>query len=170
MLCFVWQIFMAGMELQYGMLQLLCIWIGLYQNVCTLTSLWTQPILHKFSKEKTLHLIEKFPVFANVYCVNIARKGEQTFLKFECLLYKRCGILCSHVLKITNEIEASIIKVQHWKIYPVHVGGKNDMLSNELIKLTFIRCSNENMGVPILDASYQGCQKILDDKYVPHIC
>jgi hypothetical protein len=26
------------------------------------------------------------------------------------------------------------------------------------------------MGVPILDAIYQECQKILDDRYVPHIC
>jgi hypothetical protein len=51
-----------------------------------------------------------------------------------------------HVLKITNEIEASMIKVQHWKIYPVHFDGENDMLSNELIKLTSIQCGNENMG------------------------
>jgi hypothetical protein len=63
-----------------------------------------------------------------------------------------------------------MIKVQHWKIYPVHFGGKNDMLSNEMMKLTSIQCSNENMGVPILDAIYQECQKILDDRYVPHIC
>jgi hypothetical protein len=63
-----------------------------------------------------------------------------------------------------------MIKVQHWKIYPVHFGGKNDMLSNEMMKLTSIQCSNENMGVHILDASYRECQKILDDRYVPHIC
>jgi hypothetical protein len=80
-------------------------------------------------------------------------------LKCECLLYKRCGIPCSHVLKITNEIEASMIKVQHWNIYPVHFGGENDMLSDELMKLTSIQCCNENMGVPILDAIYQGCKK-----------
>ncbi len=41
--------------------------------------------------------------------------------------------------------------------------GENDMLSNELIKLTSIQFGNENMGVPILDAIYQGCKKILDD-------
>jgi hypothetical protein len=68
-----------------------------------------------------------------------------------------------------NEIEASMIKVQHWEIYPAHFGSENDMLSNELMKLTSIQCRNENMGVPILDASYQECQKILDDRYVPHI-
>ncbi len=93
----------------------------------------------------------------------------QTFLKCECLLYKRCGFPCSHVLKITNEIEASMIKVHHWKIYPVDFGGENDILSDELMKLTSIQCRNENMCVPILDASYQECQKILDDRYVPHI-
>jgi hypothetical protein len=43
------------------------------------------------------------------------------------------------------------------------------MLSNELMKLMSIQCDNENMGVPILDASYQECQKNLDDRYLPHI-
>jgi len=43
------------------------------------------------------------------------------------------------------------------------------MLSNELMKLTSIQCWNENMGLIILDAIYQGCKKNLDDRYVPHI-
>ncbi len=63
--------------------------------------------------------------FANGYHVNSARKVENTFLKCECLLCKKCGIPCSHVLKITIEIEASMIKVQHWKIYPVHFCGED---------------------------------------------
>jgi hypothetical protein len=155
------------MELQYGKFQIVWIIIGLYQNEGALTTPSPQPILHKFPKEKTLHLTEKFPVFANVYCVDSTRKGEQTFLNCECLLYERYGIPCSHVLKITNKIEASMIKLQHWKIYPVHFGGENDMLSNELIKLTSIQCGNKNMGVPISDAIYQGCKKILDERYVP---
>jgi hypothetical protein len=50
-----------------------------------------------------------------------------------------------------------MIKVQHWKIYPVHFGGENDMLSKELMRLTSIQSSNENMGVPILDGSLQEC-------------
>ncbi len=125
--------------------------------------------LHKFLKEKTLHLTEKIQVFANVFCVNSPRKGEQTFLKCECLLYKRCGIPCSHVLKITNDIEVSMIKVQHWKTYPVHFCGENDMLSDELMKLTPHQCCNKNMGLPISDAIYQGCEKILDDRYVPYM-
>jgi hypothetical protein len=62
-----------------------------------------------------------------------------------------------------------MIKVQHWKIYPVHFGGENNMMSDELIKLTSFQCGNENMGVPILDAIYQECKKILDDRYVPYM-
>jgi hypothetical protein len=81
------------------------------------------------------------------------------FLKCECLLYKRCGIPCSHVLKITNKIEASIIKVQHWKTYPVHFGGEIDMLSNELMKIKSVQCSNENMGVPIFGCQLSGISK-----------
>jgi hypothetical protein len=64
-----------------------------------------------------------------------------------------------------------MIKVQHWKVYPVHFGGEDDMLSNELIKLTSIQCGNENMGVPISDAIYQGCKKSwMIGMYVPYIC
>jgi hypothetical protein len=94
----------------------------------------------------------------------------QTFLKCECLLYKRCGILCSHILKITNEIEASMITVQHRKIYPVYFGGENDMLNKELMKLTSIQSSNENMGVPVSDGILQECEHILDDRYDTLIC
>ncbi len=83
-------------------------------------------------------------------------------MKCECLLNKRCGISCSHVLKITNEIEVFMIKVQHWKIYPVHFAGENDMLSNQLMKLTSLQCGNEIIGVPLLDAIHQGCKKISD--------
>jgi hypothetical protein len=54
-----------------------------------------------------------------------------------------------------------MIKVQHWKIYPVHFGGENDMLSNELMKLASIQCGNENMGDPILDAWMIGIYHIL---------
>ncbi len=135
-----------------------------------LTSQRTQPPLQKVPKEKTLHLSEQFPVIANVYCVNITRKEMQTFLKCKCLLYERFGILCSHILKIRNGIEVPMIKVQHWKVYPVYVGGENEMLSEELMELLSIQSSNENMGVPICDGILQECQRILDDRYVTLIC
>jgi hypothetical protein len=63
-----------------------------------------------------------------------------------------------------------MIKVQHWKVYPVYVGGENEMLSEELMELLSIQSSNENMGVPICDGILQECQRILDDRYVTLIC
>jgi hypothetical protein len=69
-----------------------------------------------------------------------------------------------------NEIEATMIKVQHCKIYPVYLGGENDMLSEEFVKLTSIQSSNENMGIPISDGSLQECQQIHNDRYVTLIC
>ncbi len=100
----------------------------------------------------------KVPSLCKCFFVLILYGRRAIFLKCECLLYKRCGNPCSHVLKITNEIEASMIKVQHWKIYPVHFGSENDMLSDELMKLS-IQCGNENMGIPISEAIYHGCKK-----------
>ncbi len=159
MLCYVWWNFMASMELQYGKFQIVWIIIGSHQNDGALTTPHHSQSYTSFQKRRCYTSLKSSQFFANVYCVDSTRKGEQNFLKCECLLYKRCGIPCLHVLKIRNEIEASMIKVQHWKIYPVHFGGENDMLSNELIKLTSIQCGNENTGVPILDAMYQGCKK-----------
>jgi hypothetical protein len=91
----------------------------------------------------------------------------QTFLKCEYLLYERCGIPSSHIIKITNEIEVSMIKVQHWKIYTVYFCGENEKLIKELMKLlTSIQSSNENMGVPISEGIWQQCQQTLDDRYI----
>jgi hypothetical protein len=109
------------------------------------------------------YTILKSSQFLQMYIMLISQ-GKKCKL-FE-LLYERCGILCSHVLKSTNEIEASMLRVQHWKIYPVLFGGENEILSKELMKLTSIQSSNKNMGAPILDASYQQCQQILNDWYV----
>ncbi len=156
------------MELQYGMSNLIVVYhvnaFNLYifelvydKLYYALTSQWTQPPLPKFQKEKTLHLSDKFPVFANVYCVNITRKGTQTFLKCECLIFERYGIPCSHILKIMNKFEESMIKIQHWKIYQVYFGGKNTKLSQELMKLTSIQYRNENMGVLISEGTLQEC-------------
>ena len=40
----------------------------------------------------------RFPQFVNVYHVTCTKKGNQHFLKCDCLLYERCGIPCSHIL------------------------------------------------------------------------
>ncbi len=46
-----------------------------------------------------LALSVRFPPFANVYHVTSTKKGHTNFLKCDCLLYERCGIPCSHILK-----------------------------------------------------------------------
>jgi hypothetical protein len=32
----------------------------------------------------------------------------------------RCGFPCSHVLRVTNELQLDMIKIQHWEIYAAH--------------------------------------------------
>ncbi len=75
MLCCVWWNFMASMELQYGKFQTVWIIIGLCQNNGALTTPLPQPILHKFPKEKTLHLTENSQ-FLQMYIVLIAHGKE----------------------------------------------------------------------------------------------
>jgi hypothetical protein len=75
----------------------------------------------KFENED-LALSVRFPQLANVYHVSSTKKGNQNFLKCDCLLYERCGIPCAHILKITDEVEATMIKIQHWKVFHVHFG------------------------------------------------
>ncbi len=58
-------------------------------------------------------LSDAFSVFANVYQVRVTTKGNQSFLKCNCRLYEHCGMPCSHILVITNEIEDTMIAVQH---------------------------------------------------------
>ena len=100
-----------------------------------------------------LALSVKFPQFANVYHVTSTKKGHQSFLKCECLLYERCGIPCSHILKITNIIEATMIKIQLWKVFHVHFGLAESKVSPKLMKGISIQLIDEDMGFPISDKS-----------------
>jgi len=96
-------------------------------------------------ENEDISLSAKFPQFANVYQVTSTKKGYQSFLKCDCLLYERCGIPCSHILKITDEIEATMIKV--------HVGVAESKISPKLTKAISIQLIDEDMGVPISDES-----------------
>ena len=77
--------------------------------------------------------------------------SSQSFLKCSCLLYERCGVPCTHIIKITDEIEETMIKVQHRKIFQVHYGIRESKLSNELMKVASLQILHEGMGVPISD-------------------
>jgi hypothetical protein len=63
--------------------------------------------------EKMLIFLQKNPLFANVYKVKVRKQANQSVLKCDCLHYERCGILCTHILKITNQIEETMITVQY---------------------------------------------------------
>jgi hypothetical protein len=64
-----------------------------------------------YFQDDELNLSYLFPVLANVYNVKVTTFGQQRDLKCECLHYEGCGIPCTHILKITDEIEETMIKV-----------------------------------------------------------
>ncbi len=92
-----------------------------------------------------------FLVFANIYHVKVTTFGKQRFLKCNCLHYERCGIPCSHILKITDEIEEMMIKIQHLKVYQVDYGNMDSNLSSKLMQGSSLQTSYEDMGMPLLN-------------------
>jgi hypothetical protein len=104
-------------------------------------------------KPSHLALSVRFPQFANVYHVTSTKKGNQNYLKCDCFLYERCGIPCSHILKITNQVEATMIKIQHWKVFHVHIGLEESKISSQLMQGISIQLIDEDMGVPISEES-----------------
>jgi hypothetical protein len=75
-------------------------------------------------------MAQRFPVFANVYKVKVKLQANEHFLICDCLHYERCGIPCTHIMKITNEIDETMITVQHRKVYSVHFGLPDSRLSD----------------------------------------
>jgi hypothetical protein len=90
-------------------------------------------------------------VFANIYYVKVTTFGKQWFLKWDCLHYERYGIPCSHILKITNEIEEMMMKIPHLKVYQLHYGNKDSNLSSKLMQGSSLQTSYEDMGMPLSD-------------------
>ena len=94
-------------------------------------------------------LSESFPTFATIYRVNATSQGHQHFLKCDCRHYERCGIPCCHILAITDEIEETMITVQHRKIFQVHFGCPNSEISRLLMQAVSMQSIYEGMGSPI---------------------
>jgi hypothetical protein len=129
-------------------------------------------IVWNFSKYKepyfrsdTLYLKDQFPVFPTVYRVFVKRNANQSFLSCSCLHYDRCGIPCSHVLAITNELEDLMIKVEHWKVYGVYFGIENSPLSEAMMKCTSIQSFNEGYGTPISNDCLERSLQIPTERY-----
>jgi hypothetical protein len=117
----------------------------------------------------TPSLTDAFPVFPNVYRVCVKRNANQSFLSCSCLHYDRCGIPCSHVLAITNVLEDSMVKVEHWRVYAVYFGIENSPLSEAIMKSISVQSFNEGYGTPISNESLLQCLKIPSKRYVIHM-
>ena len=88
--------------------------------------------------------------------------GTQHFLQCDCCLYERCGIPCSHILKVSDDVTKDMIAIQHWKIYPVYHGVKDSDLSHSLMKKVTWQNCHENYGTPILESTLNKCHRIFE--------
>jgi hypothetical protein len=61
----------------------------------------------------------------------------------------RCGYPCSHVLKVTNDLQLDMIKVQHWKIYAAHYNDDSSGIGMEMKRIQLANQHYEGVGVPI---------------------
>ncbi len=52
-------------------------------------------------------------------------------------------------MKITDEIDETMITVQHQKVYSVHFGLPDSQLSDQLTKAVSMQILNEDLGMPI---------------------
>jgi hypothetical protein len=95
------------------------------------------------------YLAQNILVFANVYKVKVKQQANQSFLKCDCLHYERCAIPCAHTMKITNEIDETMITVQHKKVYLVHFGLLDSQLSVQLMKAVSMQILHEDQRMPI---------------------
>ena len=90
------------------------------------------------------------PRFLEVFHVGIRIFCGNYFLKCDCMLYERCGIPCTHVLRVTNDLSHTMIKIQHWKVFATHYGSPtNSKLGEELIKAQMNAHQYDDMGVPV---------------------
>ncbi len=82
----------------------------------------------------------------------------------------RCGYLCAHILKVTNELTLEMIKVQHWKLYATHCNDDDDTvgIGLGLKKLQFQYSNYEGMGVPISTEILTRCWQPFSDGLFPY--
>jgi hypothetical protein len=94
-------------------------------------------------------MVKTFPVLANVYKLKVKLQANQHFVKCDCLHYEICGITCTHIIKITDEIDETMITVQHQKVYSIHFGLPDSQLSDQLMKTVSMQILHEDLGIPI---------------------
>jgi hypothetical protein len=101
--------------------------------------------------EKMLTIWPKSSQFLPMYNiqVKVKQQANQSFLKCDCLHYERCGIPFTHVMKITNQIDETMITVQHQEVFLVHFGLPDSQLSDQLMKAVSMQILYEDLGMPI---------------------
>ena len=105
--------------------------------------------------DDVIKISHMFPVCANVYEVKVTKFGPQHFLKCECMHYECCGIPCSHILKIVDEVDETMVKIQHLKVFQVYYGKADCSFSSKLMEGTGIQNEYEDMGMPLTDRLLQ---------------
>jgi hypothetical protein len=111
---------------------------------------WNFEVEQPYFRKDADYMAQKLPVFAIVYKVKVKLQANQHVLKCDCLHYERCGIPFTHIMKITDEIDETMITVpQHQKVYSIHFGLPNSRLSDQLMKALLMQILHEDLGMPI---------------------
>ena len=53
-----------------------------------------------------------------------------------------------------------MLAIQHWKVYPVHYGAENSILSMSLMKKVAWQKEHENYGTPISESTLEQCHQM----------
>ena len=53
-----------------------------------------------------------------------------------------------------------MLAIQHWKVYPVHYGAENSILSMSLMKKVMWQKEHENYGIPITESTLEQCHRM----------
>jgi hypothetical protein len=88
-----------------------------------------------------------------IVCIHLLREIYDLidFTIAICSLFVRSGIPCSHVLKLTDNLCHSMIRIQNWKIYTSHYNDNNCELGLEIKKAKMEYQRYEDMGIPVTE-------------------
>ena len=86
-----------------------------------------------------------------------------------CCIHFKCGFPCSHILRITNDLELDMIKIQHWKIYAAQYNDESSGIGMELKKIQLAYRHYEGLGVPISGELLTWSRKCNLDRVFPYL-
>ncbi len=86
-----------------------------------------------------------------------------------CSIHFRCGFPCSRILRVTNDLQLDMIKIQHLKIYAVHYNEESSGIGMELKKIQLAYRHYEGLGVPISGELLTRSMKCNLDRVFPYL-